>query len=387
VELTASDCFVDPDVAVARSLPSASFTEPSFLDLELSTIFGRHWLLAPQRTAAELRVDSRSLGELVRLRGSMAPLSLLDQPLFLLRDWEDRLHCFPNVCTHAWYPLVHGPGREKTLVCRQHGRKFDCAGHYLSQPGFASPGVPQVDDLCELPVEEWGQLLFVALGKPERPFATVFAEVQESLRCLALETCRRAPQEAEERIVDGNWKQHAWNYMDTFHLPFIHRAPGGLVDALDMSSYVTELYPSTALQWAYARDPAHGFDPDLLPPRFSHPTKRVFALWWFVFPNLTLNFYPWGLSVNVYAPVPGCPNRTRFFWYQFVLDDEKYARRDAVWLNRQVDAEDVDAMAQVRLGAQSRFAPRGRFAPGAEAGPHWFHRLVYQNVFETGAGA
>ena len=33
---------------------------------------------------------------------------------------------------------------------------------------------------------------------------------------------------AEIRDVAGNWKQHAANYLDQFHIGFVHRAPGGL---------------------------------------------------------------------------------------------------------------------------------------------------------------
>jgi choline monooxygenase len=165
--------------------------------------------------------------------------------------------------------------------------------------------------------------------------------------------------------------------MDRFHVTFIHRAPGGLADAIDMDSYQTELHPTSALQWAYARRPEHGFEPAQLPARFADAGgRRVFALWWFVFPNLTLNFYPWGLSVNLYQPVPRRPDVTRFFWSHRIMDAEKAAHRDDWWLSAQVDAEDVDAMAQVRRGLRSGMAPRGRFAPADETGPHWFHRLV-----------
>jgi choline monooxygenase len=171
--------------------------------------------------------------------------------------------------------------------------------------------------------------------------------------------------------------------MDTFHIPYIHRAPGGLADAIELASYRTELHDGAALQWAYARNPDDGFDPALLPERFRDGDKRVFALWWFLFPNVTLNFYPWGLSVNVYEPVAGKPDRTRFVWQHLVLDDAKYAEREKRWLLAKVDAEDVHALGQVRRGAASGFAPRGRFAPGSEAGPHWFHRSVSLAVFPT----
>ena len=56
-----------------------------------------------------------------------------------------------------------------------------------------------------------------------------------------------APQ-SERRALDGNWKQHAWNYLDAFHIPLSIEA-GGLVDAIDYKSYTTEIYDHAVLQW------------------------------------------------------------------------------------------------------------------------------------------
>jgi choline monooxygenase len=378
--------FVDSDISKAETLPATAFTHPDFLQLELETIFARNWLFLPQRSSEELRNDPRSLAEMVETRGSQLPFTTLGRPLFLQRDWSGRLHCFPNVCTHAWHTLVEGPGRERMITCPQHGRQFDADGKFVSQPGFKGmPGFPRdCDHLVDLGVEEWAQFLFVCLGKPAVGAAELLAPLRESLGGLGIASMRREPRESEAREVEGNWKQHAWNYMDKFHVGFIHRAPGGLADAIDLPSYRTELHGLSSLQWAYARDPEAGFAPGQLPERFHDPKdrdRRVFALWWFLFPNLTLNFYPWGLSLNVYQPVPEDPQRTLFLWYHYVLDEKKYAMKDKLWLDTQVDAEDVAALRQVARGARSGLAPRGRFAPGEEAGPHWFHRLVYQFAF------
>ena len=241
------------------------------------------------------------------------------------------------------------------------------------------------DNLRNVQVEEWGQWIFVSTGEPLAPFRGFIEKVQQSIPGIKLESLRRQRVEGEVREVEGNWKQHAWNYMDNFHIRFVHKGPGGLADAIDLSSYRTELYKLSALQWAYARDEQNGFDPRLLADRFrdpKNPSKRVFALWWFIFPNMTLNFYPWGLSVNVYMPIPGKPDKTLFLWFQYALDEEKFQRRNSTWLSEQVDSEDVEAISLVSTGAKSGFATRGRFAPDEEAGPHWFHRLVYETVFE-----
>jgi choline monooxygenase len=386
--LTAKDCHVDAELARAETLPAAAFTDPAFLEVELKTTFAASWSMIPQTWPLPGADDTRSLWELVSVRGAHVPLTLLGKPLYLQRDWDEVLHCFPNVCTHAWHPLVDGPGRARTVVCPQHGRTFDCAGRFVGQQGFskeALEGFPrECDHLRDLPVGAWEPFLFTSLGRPAQPFDAWLAPVKESLGALKLTSLRRRMHGEEVREVEGNWKLHAWNYMDTFHITYLHKAPGGLADAIDMSTYRTELFDGASLQWAYAKDPASGFDPDVLPARFrdpARPERRVFALWWFLFPNVTLNFYPWGLSVNIYMPVPGRPDRTLFAWHHFVADDDKYAQREERWLSAQVDAEDVLAMKQVRRGVASGLAPRGRFAPKVETGPHWFHRAVYTSVF------
>lgn len=375
---------VDPDIKAAETLPARAFTDPAFLQRELDTIFSRSWSLVPDRTEAELRNDGRTMADLLRRRGARAPVSVLGRPLFLQRDWKGVLRAFPNVCTHAWHTLVAGPERDRAIVCPQHGRRFDTAGRFQSQPGFDKdvPGFPRACDSLEpMGVHEWGQLLFVAPGRPTVTAAKVFAPIRRSVEGLPWRSLKRRPAEGEVRELPGNWKQYAWNYMDSLHIPYIHSRPGGLAEAVDLDSYRTELHGHASLQWAYAKDPAHGFDPARLPKRFRQGDRRVYALWWFVFPNLTLNVYPWGVSVNCYSPVPNDPQRTLFLWYHYVWDEKKYARRDEFWQLQAVDDEDVDAMTQVARGVLSGHAPRGRFAPTAETGPHWFHRLVYESVF------
>lgn len=375
---------VSADIEDAETLPASAFTDPAFLEHESATIFARSWLFVPQRTMAELRDDPRSLSELVRRRGARAPVSLLDRPVFLQRDWSGKLRAFPNVCTHAWHTLVAGPERERAIVCPQHGRRFDTAGRYQSQPGFdAKKGFPRdCDHLQEMSVHEWGEFLFACRGTPETDAEEVLKPVLASMAGLPFDRLSRRPQAGEVRDLPGNWKQHAWNYMDSLHIPYIHSRPGGLSEAIDLDSYKTELHTESALQWAYAKDPAHGFDPKMLPARFRSGAKRVFALWWLVFPNLTVNVYPWGVSINCYMPTRD-PQRTLFLWYHWSWDDEKYAKRDEIWQMKGVDDEDVDALGQVARGVTSGYAPRGRFVPKAEAGPHWFHRRVFERAFRA----
>src|SRR3569832_1171426 len=145
---------VDDDIRVAEGLPAETFVSRGFLERELATIFSREWLVVSERGD-----DPRPLDEQLAPRGSRVPITVNERPLFLQRAWDDdALRCFPNTCTHGWFPLVLGASRGPTLVCGLHGRRFDCEGKFVSQQGFTAdmPDFPRAcDHLQSLPIENW----------------------------------------------------------------------------------------------------------------------------------------------------------------------------------------------------------------------------------------
>ena len=78
------------------------------------------------------------------------------------------------------------------------------------------------------------------------------------------------------------------------------------------------------------------------------------------------------------ASLPIHPTECHFEWYHYILDASLYEKADQIWLNDQVDQEDVDAMGLVRANIESGAAKRARFSPTEELGPHWFHHRVSQ---------
>ncbi len=250
--LSSKDFFVDADVAMAESLPASAFTSEEFLQLELGTVFARSWLLIPQQDVGT--GSPRSPADYLKSPEARIPYSLLGKPIFLQRSSKGGLHCFPNVCTHAWHPLVESANVGGAVICPQHGRQFSDEGRFVSQTGFdAVANFPRDSDhLRRFPVQEWGQFLFVCAGNPVAPFQDFVKDIQRSIPGIELAKLRRHSLDVEVRVVDGNWKQHAWNYMDNFHIRYVHKGPGGLADAVGLSTYKTELYRFSALQWVYA---------------------------------------------------------------------------------------------------------------------------------------
>jgi phenylpropionate dioxygenase-like ring-hydroxylating dioxygenase large terminal subunit len=288
--------FVDNNIGKAESLPADAFTDEEFLKLELNKLFPYCWQLVPRPSLQKIPTG-KSDEEYFQTKGMQIPFTLYGNRFFLQRDETGDLHCFPNVCTHAWYPLVENPEIKRSIICPQHGRQFSLQGKFLSQAGFNHlENFPRdIDHLQNIALQEWNGFVFVCLDKPLAGFEQIIQHVASSMPGVKANLLRRTIVGTEMREVDGNWKQHAWNYMDNYHIRFVHKGPGGLSDAVDLSSYHTEVYDYSSLQWVYAKKSENGLDPSLLAERFrdsENPTRRVFALWWFIFPNLTCLIQP-----------------------------------------------------------------------------------------------
>ncbi len=407
---------------LAESLPSIAFWDHDVLRHELETVFRRSWLCVPKQLFREHNPAVRSIYvppapghshfDVLGMRGNAVRFRILGESAFLFRGSRPKgapaLRCFKNMCPHARYQLLEisqDTDNELRITCQQHGLACDEEGLFIGHPAFPEPTDAQKDrlSLSRYALEEWFDFFFLCREEdPAHPFQEVMQPVLDTLVGIDLGQFRYRHSSTQERIVQGNWKYHAWNYEDWLHIRFIHKRPAGLADAIDLASARMELFPQATLMWAYAADPADGFDPKDLPERFrdpEHPERRVFALWWFVFPNLALNFYPWGLSVNIFMPaiVNGetmafDPEKTEFLWYHYVWDEQKYQQIESRWLNTLVDFEDIETMRYIAENLCDHSEPwrRGLFGtlpdgPNGERGPWWFNRKIFTTMFEPGA--
>ena len=157
----------------------------------------------------------------------------------------------------------------------------------------------------------------------------------------------------------ANWALYCDNYLEGLHVPFVHPE---LAKSIDHRTYRTELFAWASLQIAEATEPAGAF-----------PGSTVAAYYFFLFPNTMLNFYPWGLSLNVVTPL--AVDRTRVLYRTWVLDPSRRGHGAGKALDK-VEHEDEQIVEQVQRGIRSRLYDRGRYSALREQGVHHFHRLL-----------
>lgn len=350
---------IDPEIRRASTLPADFYRDPKWLEAARERVFAPSWQFAGDT-------------DRVKTPGTAVPLTLLpgclDEPLLLSRDAHDALHLCSNVCTHRGNLLCEGETHATGLRCRYHGRRFALDGKFLSMPGFEqTENFPTAaDDLPRVPTGGWGKWLFASV-KPVDTLNEVIGDMQKRLSFVRPEEYAFDASMSRDYLVQANWALYCDNYLEGFHVPYVHAS---LAAVLDPNDYRTEICRWSNLQIGIATTPGDAF---ALPPGHPDHGRLVAAYYWWIFPNTMFNFYPWGVSVNVVTPL--APDRTRVSFLSWVLDRSKLERGAGAGLDR-VEREDESVVEAVQKGIRSRFYDRGRYSPQWERGVHHFHRLL-----------
>ena len=352
----AADFQIDEDIRAASTLPGRFYSDPAIFQALRERVFAKSW---------------QQIGDTARLAapGKVCPTSflegILDEPLLLTRDAGDRLHCVSNVCTHRGNIVCDAEGVEQALRCRYHGRRFALDGRFLSMPEFEeAKGFPsERDSLRAVELGSFGKLLFAALA-PAFPFAELIAPLQARLGWVPFERAVFEPSRSRDYTVKANWALYCDNYLEGFHIPFVHAA---LNQAVDYAAYRTELFQWSSLQIG------PGLDCFELPRSSPDHGQSIAGYYFFLFPNTMLNFYPWGISINRVMPL--APDRTRIRYLTWIWNRARLGQGAGGDLDR-VEREDEAVVESVQRGIGSRLYDRGRYSPSRETGVHHFHRLL-----------
>lgn len=356
-----ADIAIDPDIRRAHTLPAWIYSDPSVHAAARERVFARSWQFAADASR-------------VKVPGQVHPFLLLegclDEPVVLTRDRGDRVHCLSNVCTHRGTLVCEGDAVESVLRCRYHGRRFALDGRFQSMPEFEqAEGFPSpADDLPRIAFGAWRSFLFASLSPPGDLEAMV-APLEARCGFLPVEAAVFRPERSREYLVHANWALYCDNYLEGFHIPYVH---AGLAQALDYGEYRTELFERSSLQLGVA---AAGEDAFELPAGHPDAGARIAAWYWWLWPNTMINVYPWGISVNVVRPL--AVDRTKVSFLSFVWDESRLGSGAGAALDR-VEREDEVIVESVQKGTRARSYVRGRYSPARESGVHHFHLMLVE---------
>ncbi|MCE0535349.1 aromatic ring-hydroxylating dioxygenase subunit alpha [Kineosporia rhizophila] len=260
-------------------LPAAAYTDPAEFAREQKLIFSAEWVWA-------------GYAHWIANEGDVHPVEVAGKPLLMVRDGEGSVNVFHNSCRHRGMVVTQEPIEvTQRIQCAYHCWSYNLDGSLAAAPyfnrerrGAPSPEARQKLGLLPVPSAVWAGMIFVNLSPDPTPFEDVIGPLAERWSHIDFSRLHLA----EERVFDleVNWKLAVENFLDFYHLPFVHPQVGPVAASLDVDDVVIDRqvivggrYPRGAVGKAKKSEEALPFIGDV--PAGKVESQDIFC----VFPN------------------------------------------------------------------------------------------------------
>lgn len=333
----------------AHTIPSRWYAGPEFHEFEQRIIFSSSWQYAGH--ASKLLTA-----------GDQVVTTVGGNPVLAVRGDDQVLRAFYNVCRHRGGPLAIEDCSTKVLQCKYHGWTYRLDGSLRGTPRFDRTELFEKREYGLIPVNigEWENLVFISLSEGIS-LDTLFAGIAERIKPISLQSKHFFKRVSYD--VQCNWKVYVDNFLEGYHLPYVHPE---LCTLLDYQRYETETFEYYSLQ----HSPLQGKD-------------RVYrgdgpAYYFFVWPNFMMNILPGRLQTNLVLPLNhnSCLVHFDYYYDDCASENGKAVAEEDLRSSDKIQQEDIEICELVQRGLESRAYDKGRFSPDCEQGVYHFQSLL-----------
>jgi choline monooxygenase len=355
-----------PGIRRARTLPAAWYSDPTFFASESDAIFRGGWICA-------------GVTDELPPPGSWSARTIAGTPILLVRDREETLRGFLNVCRHRAAPLCpDGEEAQGPLIrCPYHAWLYRLDGSLAKAQGVGNPDAFDVDDYSLRPVgvATWRRLVFVNLGDPAAVLDV--GPLADAVDAAPIEAMVPVLSETDTRPF--NWKVLLENYSENYHTPFVHP---------EIDTTATEDYPMVSAgimlyAWDRPLRPTDAFDEQIrftsIPGEpgwerlFAAGTDRPYDVGSYltVWPNAMVNLFPDAMLVMWMEPMGA--NTTVVERRMYALDPSSGALAENLAAHRLVHQQDIDICTAVQRSHDAGLDADGVLATVEERGVYFVH--------------
>jgi len=347
------------DFEQAGSMPSEIYFSKEIHDLEIEKIFKTEWICIG-RTAE------------IPARGDYLTFNLLDQSVIAIRQKDESIKVFANVCAHRCARLLEDCGNAARIVCPYHAWSYQTDGKLIAAPYMDKTAGFDLKDyqLKEVRWEIWQGYIYITLNKEAESVVNRLSGFEEVIGRYQIENYVHAF--TYDAIWPANWKCFVENYMDAYHIFKVHKDTFGKYGS---AADVTTLYDGDnnftyhlvdiGSKTQFTTDSAIGV---------AHPDNKHLDEFWrsqtvlgCVFPAHTMQLQPdmlWYVTVQ-----PHGVDQFRMRWSVSIppeimndIDNPQQYIEETRELLVAVNAEDEGIIAKVFQGAKSNLARPGPYA-------------------------
>ena len=346
----------------ATCLPASCYTSQAQFERETERCFRAGWI-------------SIGTTQQVPSAGAILPVDAAGEPLLVTRDTQNQVHVFYNICRHRGLKLVDGESPQKCnglLSCPYHRWGYALDGTLMVAPyrDGSKDSVPdnttkEHSGLLPVRFAVWADTIFVNLSGKAPPFGEFIGPLQQRWQQYDLSLLRLAY--SNNYTVSSNWKFACENFLDTYHVPWVHSRLGGpeeMFSGMEFTYLSDDIFGFIKPDFDRRRDQAE-FVPTLFPgieTRFEYALDLIF-----IFPNTLLMITPSWLQLISLAPQG--PALTRELLAGYLVGDgmmsdslEEFRAGFADLLN-EVNLQDIAILEKLQAGRKTAAADHGQYAP------------------------
>lgn len=373
-------------VEYASTLLPEAYRSAEYFTEERDQLFGKSWVAVAARPE-------------VSRPGQTVVRSVAGRSVVVTMNEDHQVRAFLNVCRHRGSKLV----REDCVLkagrfrCPYHAWAYDLDGNCIGTPLFEGSDIPEDmqaafdmgdvksfdrDDypLFELRAEAWGPLIVVSLDPDVMPLEEWTGDLGERLDGYSLESWE--VQARKEYDIGANWKLIAENFMEYYHLPWVH-------PELAKVSRIKDHYrfQGQGMYTGMTTTPISGDNPAwlALPPHAGVQGQDVEAgRFMLFFPNATLSVLPNHCFLMLMEPV----GHDRTYERCYILThpssvetgDAAAALENLLGFWDEVNCEDIAIVEDVQLGLSTPEYQGGRMCYRFEEPVHRFQNMVIDRM-------
>lgn len=360
------DQFNNPEGVVKNGLPASVYTDDQFTCIENQTLFRTNWVFVG--FAHELDMP-----------GDVCPVSVAGKPFFLVKNNDDEIRAFHNVCRHRCLKLIGEAGNNGQLIqCPYHSWIYDLEGNLKAAPYFGGkdrtpPKGFELEKNGLVPVrcESWNDWVFINIDGNAGSLEDFVAPLARQLKGISLDQIKPIAT-LEFGIIKTNWKTLMENFIEPYHVQFVHKTT--------TSQPLTDHY--TVIE-----DHCLGSACDIEenPSIDKSNTLAVTSQFLTLFPNFVMGTYaPDQIGIHLNTPVSTTETQQRRVIYvhkNSSLSEKEIEATKNLWYD--VHKEDHEICERLQQGRLSEVASNGGLLS-----PHWedsvrrFQELVAESVSE-----
>lgn len=340
----------------SMTLPQKYYTSDDIFTQEKERVFNKSW----NCTGHQSRIPNV---------GDYFLLTLFSESIIILRDNENDIRAFYNVCRHRGTRICESAEGKfnNSIQCPYHAWTYGLDGKLIGAPfmndvaGFRWEDYP----LRAAPVELWEGFIFIYLGLEEpEPFAETYAPL-----IGRLSQWKMGELNSHQRIsydVKSNWKYVFQNFNECYHCPTIHPL---LNDFLNYTSGENDL----------VEGPFLGGFMDIINEGSVTTTGRMCALplgdldendrqrgyYYSILPNLLLNIHPDYIMFHLVFPEEPGQSKVVSEWlfHPDAEDMPNFRPQEAVDFWHETNLQDWHICELGQQGVESKAYTPGWYTP------------------------